>query len=135
MMQLRKNTDAIRERRGRSALRGAPFFNALRGFVSAVRTEPHMRFHVFAGVCVIFFGWVVDLNILEWCFVCVAVGVVWLAELLNTAIEKTLDCVDPEYNPLVGRAKDVAAAAVLVSAIMAAVIGCLIFVPKFDRLF
>ncbi len=65
----------------------------------------------------------------EWVAVALSVGAVWGAELLNTAVEAVVDLVSPEYHPLAGRAKDVAAGAVLVVALAALVVGLLVFGP------
>ena len=66
----------------------------------------------------------------EWCAVIAAIGLVWTAEGLNTALEAVVDLVSPDQHPLAGRAKDVAAGAVLCAAISALVIGLLIFGPR-----
>ena len=60
----------------------------------------------------------------------VAVGTVWSAELMNTAVEAVVNLVSPDYHPLAGKAKDVAAAAVLLAALAALVVGLLIFGPR-----
>jgi diacylglycerol kinase (ATP) len=66
----------------------------------------------------------------EWVSVSVAIGAVWSAELVNTAIETIVNLVSPDFHPLAGRAKDVAAGAVLVMAVAALVVGLLIFGPR-----
>jgi diacylglycerol kinase (ATP) len=71
---------------------------------------------------------------MEWCGVVAAIGLVWTAEGLNTALEFLTDLVSPEYHELAGRAKDVAAGAVLSASIAAGVIGAIIFLPKFAML-
>ena len=65
----------------------------------------------------------------EWCIVVICFGVVLAAEGFNTAIERLVDLVSPEFHPVAGDVKDVAAGAVLICAIAAAIIGCIIFVP------
>ena len=65
----------------------------------------------------------------EWLFVVVAIALVIITEMLNTAIEFLVDFVSPEYNELAGKVKDIAAGAVLFAALMAAVIGILVFGP------
>ena len=67
---------------------------------------------------------------LEWCAIVAAIGLVWTAEGLNTALEALTDLVSPGEHPLAGRAKDMAAGAVLCAAIAAAIIGAIIFLPK-----
>jgi diacylglycerol kinase (ATP) len=71
----------------------------------------------------------------EWCWIALAIALVWVAEGLNSALDSLADAVHPERDPRIGRAKDVAAGAVLVAAIASAVIGALIFGPRlFARL-
>ena len=86
--------------------------------------------HAIATVIVIALCIVLKLRATEWLFITVVTGLVWMAELFNTAIEKLCDLVSPGFNPKVKFIKDVAAAAVLVSAITAAITGLIIFIPK-----
>ncbi len=65
----------------------------------------------------------------EWCILIFCIGLVWMAETFNTALETITDLVSPEQNLLAGKTKDLAAGAVLLAAITAAVIGLIIFVP------
>jgi diacylglycerol kinase len=67
---------------------------------------------------------------MEWCALVSAIALVWAAEALNTAVELLTDLVQPERHPLAGRAKDAAAAGVLLASIGAAVIGALVFLPR-----
>ena len=66
----------------------------------------------------------------EWALVVFAIGAVWAAEAINTAIELLADAAVPDRHPLVGAAKDVAASAVLIAAISAAVVGAIVFLPR-----
>jgi diacylglycerol kinase (ATP) len=100
---------------------------ALRGLGALLRHEPNARLHLVATVVVVALGVVVRLAPLEWCAVAVAIGMVWMAEALNTAVEALCDLVHPDPHPLVARAKDVAAAGVLCAALGAATIGVLVF--------
>ena len=81
-----------------------------------------------AGACAIVAGLVVQLDALSWAIVLLCCGVVISAELVNTAIETTIDLVSPEFHPLAGRAKDIAAAAVWVLATIVAMVGIIVFV-------
>jgi diacylglycerol kinase (ATP) len=65
----------------------------------------------------------------DWCWIILAISIVWTAEALNTAFEFLADAASPDFHPLVRDAKDVAAGAVLVTAIAAAVIGAIVFWP------
>nr|WP_262905350.1 diacylglycerol kinase family protein [Hymenobacter nitidus] len=108
----------------------ASFGHAFRGVVSALRSEVHLRFHALATVIVIGLGFYFDISGLEWALVALAVGTVWSAELVNTAVEAVVDLVSPDYHPLAGKAKDVAAGAVLVAAFAALAVGLLVFGPR-----
>ncbi len=94
-----------------------------------LRTQVNARIHLGFTVSVLVAGFVCHLTRAEWCAVAGAIGLVWTAEGLNTAIEAVVDLVSPDYHVLAGRAKDVAAGAVLCAAVAAVVIGLLIFGP------
>ena len=111
--------------------RVASFGHAGRGVWSALRSEVHLRLHAVATVVVIGLGFYSSLSRLEWALVALAVAGVWAAELMNTAIEALTDLASPAYHPLAGKAKDVAAGAVLLAALGALVVGALVFVPHF----
>jgi diacylglycerol kinase (ATP) len=86
--------------------------------------------HAAATVMVVVVGFLLRLRAGEWCWITLAVVAVWTAEALNTAFEFLTDVASPEFHPLAGKAKDVAAGAVLISAVGAVVIGLLVFAPK-----
>ena len=109
----------------------ASFGHAGRGVGSALRSEVHLRFHALATVLVIGLGLYCKIARLEWALVTISVACVWAAELMNTAIEALTDLASPAYHPLAGKAKDVAAGAVLLAALGALVVGALVFVPHF----
>ena len=111
--------------------RVASFGHAGRGVGSALRSEVHLRFHALATVLVIGLGLYCGITRLEWALVAISVASVWAAELMNTAIEALTDLASPAYHPLAGKAKDVAAGAVLLAALGALVVGALVFVPHF----
>ena len=111
--------------------RVASFGHAGRGVWSALRSEVHLRFHAVATVVVIGLGFYSGLSRLEWALVALSVACVWAAELMNTALEALTDLVSPAYHPLAGKAKDVAAGAVLLAALGALVVGALVFIPHF----
>lgn len=106
------------------------FRDAIRGFFASTRSEKHMKIHLAVSCMVIVAGICLKADRTEWCFLIGAMAAVISLELLNTAIEKTVDLVSPDFHPLAGMAKDAAAAAVLVAAIGAAAIGILILGPK-----
>ena len=86
----------------------------------------HLGMTVFVVLAAVFF----DLSRGEWVAVVLATGLVWTAELFNTAIEKLCDMVSKDFHPTIKFVKDIAAAAVLISAIIAIVVGGIVFLPK-----
>ena len=114
---------------GQLRRRVASFGHALRGVRAALASEVHLRFHAAATVAVVGLGFWLNVSRLEWAMLALAVASVWTAELLNTAIEALTDLVSPDYHQLAGRAKDVAAGAVLLAALGALVVGALVFGP------
>ena len=75
-------------------------------------------------------GFLLNISALEWMSVIFAVGLVWVSESLNTAIEKITDLASPEYHELARITKDTAAAAVLIASVTSAIIGLIVFLPK-----
>lgn len=106
------------------------FGYAIAGILSCVRRERNMKIHCIFTALVIIMGVALKISAAEWCICLLLFGLVMALELVNTSIEAVVDLVTEEENPLAGRAKDMAAGAVLIAAIMAAVIGCIIFLPK-----
>lgn len=115
--------------------RGKSFVYAFNGIRMFVLNEHNAWIHCTVAVCVIIAGFVFGVSVTEWCLIALCIGMVLAAEAVNTAVENIVDLVSPEYNALAGKAKDIAAGAVLVTAISAAVVGCIIFVPKLLLLF
>lgn len=107
---------------------------ALRGLAYAWKTQGHLRFHCLAAVVVAGMAWILKLGLTEWLFLIYAIGTVIFAEVVNTAIEVTVDLAQPDRHPLAGIAKDVAAGAVVVTVIQAIVIGLMLFGPPLWRL-
>ena len=89
-----------------------------------------MRVHIAAGILISAAGFIFELTRTEWCVLLLTIAGVMSLEIVNTAIEKTVDLVTEEYRPLAKMAKDLAAGAVLLFAIAAVIIGCLLFIPK-----
>ncbi|HET9504753.1 MAG TPA: diacylglycerol kinase family protein [Hymenobacter sp.] len=110
--------------------RAASFGHALRGVGAALRSEVHLQLHAVATVVVIGLGFYFKISPIEWALVALSVASVWAAELFNTAIETLTNLVSPGYHPLAGKAKDVAAGAVLLAALGALVVGGLVFGPR-----
>jgi len=88
-----------------------------------------MKIHVVIGILTIGVGWFFSISTTEWCLVTLSIALVMSAEGFNTAVEHLTDLASPNYHPLAGKAKDVAAGAVLLAAIGAAIVGLFIFLP------
>ncbi|MFR2570986.1 MAG: diacylglycerol kinase family protein [Clostridia bacterium] len=106
------------------------FRYALCGIKTAWKTEENLKIHFFIMLMVIVAGVTLKINTTEWSVVLILCGLVISLELINTAIENAVDLVTKEYNEKAKNAKDIAAGAVLFSAIIAAIIGFIIFLPK-----
>lgn len=106
------------------------FVYAAHGIVSAVKREQNIRFHLLAGITVFTAGFFSGLSYTEWLVVIGLVGGMIALELVNSAIERVVDLASPDIHPLAKEAKDIAAGAVLVFAAASAIIGLLIFLPK-----
>jgi diacylglycerol kinase (ATP) len=106
------------------------FYYAFKGLADVLRTQINMRIHLMAAILVVSLGIALKINLLEWVAIVVCMGLVMAMEAMNTALEYLTDLVSPQHHPLAGKAKDAAAAAVLLTAIAALVVGCLVFGPK-----
>ena len=101
---------------------------ALQGLRDAWESQLNLRLHVYVGLGTVAVGTCLRLSIIEWLWISFAIGLVIFAELMNTAIEQTIDfVVGARFDPLARRVKDLAAGCVLAAAIIAAVIGALTF--------
>lgn len=103
------------------------FGPAFRGIATVLRTEHNARVHALATLGVIALGLGMGIERVEWLAIVLAIGLVWTAEALNTAIEALGDVVSTEHHPTMRDAKDAAAAGVLWAAIVALVVGLLVF--------
>ena len=106
------------------------FYYAYQGIKTAFKQERNMKIHIIIMLFVIVFGFLLSISVTEW-FVCLILfGIVIALELVNTAIENTVDLITKEYDIKAKMAKDTAAAAVLVVAVISVVVGLIIFIPK-----
>lgn len=108
---------------------------AIAGVVDLFSFTPNAKIHLAFAFLAIFFGFFFKINSTEWCLVVFAIGIVIAAEAFNTSIEYLTNLVTTEYNELAKKTKDVAAAGVFLTAITAAIIGAIIFLPKLISLF
>ncbi len=104
---------------------------AIKGVWLLITTEHSIMVQLAIAVVVTFLGWWLDISKTEWLFQILAIGLVLVAESLNTCIEKLCDFVHPEQDKNIGFIKDIAAGAVSFAAITAVIIGLLIYLPKF----
>lgn len=115
--------------------RFSAFRDAFRGLLDLLRNHPPAHLHFIAAIVVVVLGMYLGFNTFEWTAVVFFIGLVFTAEAFNTAIEYLTDLVSPEYHPLAGKTKDMAAAAVLCASLAALVVGLIILLPKILQLF
>ena len=106
------------------------FGYAFKGIATLIRTQPNAKIHLLATAIIIIIGFALKISQSEWCFLAVCIGMVLMAEAVNTAIEFVVDLVSPDHHPLAGKAKDVAAGAVLLSVIFCGIVWGIIHIPK-----
>ncbi|WP_457610827.1 diacylglycerol kinase family protein [Lutibacter sp.] len=104
---------------------------AARGFWILITSENSIIAQVIIAIVITIIGFIMHISATEWMFQLVAIGLVLVAEALNTAIEKIADFIHPEYHKQIGRVKDISAGAAFFAAIFAIIIGLIIYIPKF----
>jgi diacylglycerol kinase len=113
----------------RSSSRWVAFRNAFAGWWYVIRTQRNAWIHAIATCVVISLGILLELGWSDWAILFLAIGLVWTAEFVNTALEAIVDLASPETHPLAQVGKDVGAAAVLIAALVSVLIGLLILGP------
>lgn len=108
---------------------------AWQGIVHAMQRERNFRLHALAAVVVILAASVTKLSSTEWILIILCISGVISLELINSALERVVDLASPTIHELAKQAKDLSAAAVLVFALASAIIGILIFLPKWMEIF
>jgi diacylglycerol kinase (ATP) len=111
------------------------FHFAFRGILRMIRCQHNAWLHAAATLLVVSAGMLLRISRSDWCWIILAVSIVWTAEALNTAFEFLADAASPDFHPLVRDAKDVAAGAVLITALAAAIIGVIVLLPYVEKLF
>lgn len=106
------------------------FRYAFRGLRLLLKNEHNSRIHFFTALVAVAMGFLLKINLFEWSVLIIVTGIVFLTELFNSSLETLSDIVDNEYNERIRDAKDYAAAAVLVAAIISILAGGIIFIPK-----
>jgi len=110
------------------------FHYAINGILRMIRCQHNAWIHAAATLVVLGAGLFLRISRADWCWVILAICIVWTAEALNTAFEFLADAASPDFHPLVRDAKDVAAGAVLITAIASATIGVIVFLPYIEKL-
>ena len=106
------------------------FKAAFDGICSTYKKEQNIKIHTVIAILVIIAGFIFKINYIEWLVCLVLIGFMLMAEFFNTAIEYVVDLASPDIHPLAKAAKDTASAGVLMMALIAAVTGLVIFIPK-----
>ncbi|MEM1408018.1 MAG: diacylglycerol kinase family protein [Bacteroidota bacterium] len=103
-----------------------------KGILHVLIFENNFKFQVIAAIVAVTLSALLNISAMEWIVVTVMIGLVFMAELFNTAMEKLCDHVHPDEHTAIGLIKDISAGAVLIAAIVAAIAGCIIFLSKFQ---
>lgn len=106
------------------------FVYAFKGLRNVAATQQNFRAHVVTAAIVCIAGFLAHLNASEWCMIVLAIFMVISMETMNTAIEKLVDFISPGHHEHAGIIKDISAAAVLVTAVAAVIVGLIIFLPR-----
>ena len=106
------------------------FKYAFQGIIQSYKGAQNLKIHTAIAILVITFGFILKISYVEWLICLVLIGLVLMAEFFNTALEYVVDLASPEVHPLAKAAKDTASAGVLMMAIISALIGFIIFMPK-----
>ncbi|WP_028981963.1 diacylglycerol kinase family protein [Sporocytophaga myxococcoides] len=104
---------------------------AIKGLKHLLIFENNARIHLAATLFILILSAYFNIEETEWLWIVLAITIVWITELLNTAIEKIVDFISPEFHPAAGKIKDLSAAAVLIAAIFALIVGVVIFKKYF----
>lgn len=104
--------------------------HAFRGLGIFIRTTHNSWMHFFFGALAIYMGFLLKISEMEWLMIIISIGLVIITEVLNTAFEIDIDLTSPTYHPYARDTKDVAAGAVLISVLVAGIVGLIIFLPK-----
>ncbi len=106
------------------------FGYALEGITAFFRTQHNAWIHLVAAIAAVVLGFILEIDNAEWCWLILAIAMVFITEMFNTALEFLTDLASPEIHPKAKMVKDIAAAAVLIASLGAVAIGAIIFLPK-----
>jgi|SRR3989344_2931386 len=123
--------DSPKEKKAWSVVKRAQSFtHAFRGVRLFLTMTPNALIHVFAMIVVVLFGFYFKISSFEWLALILVIGLVFVAEAFNTAIEIDINLTSPQYHPYARDTKDVAAGAVFIAACISVVVGLIVFLPK-----
>lgn len=108
---------------------------AFNGLKILLQEEHNSRIHLFIGAIVVVTGFILKISRDEWLAIILSIGFVFACELFNSSIENLADFVSPQKHKTIKKVKDLAAASVLISSLVAIVIGFIVFLPKILELF
>jgi diacylglycerol kinase len=111
------------------------FNYAFKGLFKVFREEQNLRIQSIASALVIILGVYFQINLMAWALLCVVIGLVLITEITNSAVERITDVLKPRINSYVKEIKDIMAAAVLLSSLVALAVGVLVFIPYVYKLF
>lgn len=117
------------EKRSKSAL------YALNGLRVLFLEEHNSRIHIAIVIVVVTGGFLLKISNTEWLVICILIALVFSLEIINSAIENICDYISPQWNEVIKKVKDLAAAAVFVSSVISVICGAIIFLPKLYNLF
>ncbi len=117
----------------RGRLRSMKF--ALRGMWLLTTTEDSIKAQLFFAIIATILGFYFNISATEWMLQCIVIGMVLVAEALNTAVEKVADFIHPDYHKKIGFIKDIAAGAPSFAALTSLIVACIIYIPKISILF
>lgn len=109
--------------------------NSFNGLKSAYQSEQSMYIHLICTIILLLFSFVLKISMMQWLIIIAIIGLTLVIELINTAIESTVDLVTKEFHPLAKVAKDTASAAEFILTLTSAIISLMIFIPKIMELF
>jgi undecaprenol kinase len=124
----------LQDKRKSQPLLGS-FSYAVTGILTALLSERNMSIHLISSIVVFLFSIYFSITKMEWIVILFAIGGMFSLELINTAIERVVDLVTKEYHPLAKQAKDIAAGAVFLYAVLSVIVGNIIFIPYIFKLF
>jgi len=111
------------------------FRYAVNGLFVFFKEEQHAKIHLFVFLFVLIGGFYFDISKIEWIVLLLTSALVFGLEMINSALERALNRIHPEQHEVIGKAKDIAAGAVLITAIFAVLIGIMVFLPYVQALF